>query len=144
MDAGQLQIRRLKEHVLVQLPPKRRQLIRLHLKRSDIASAKAAVSFSNADAFVNNASKDIDTEKLDGDHDAINICNAGELSPQELGVAKLRGFREWFSIHQLTSNPDGAEESDLNSSTHKMIIFAHHHKVLDGIQVRAFAHWINI
>ncbi|KAK8694990.1 hypothetical protein V6N13_072533 [Hibiscus sabdariffa] len=134
MDPGQFQIRRLKEHVLVQLPPKRRQLIRLHLKRSDIASAKAAVSFSNADAFVNNASKDIDTKKLDGDHDAINICNAGELSPQELGVAKLRGFREWFSIHQLTSNPDGAEESDLNSSSHKMIIFAHHHKVLDGIQ----------
>ena len=64
MDAGLLQIRRLKEHVLVQLPPKRRQLIRLQLKRSDIASAKAAISFANADAFEKNASKDIATEKL--------------------------------------------------------------------------------
>ncbi|KAE8731957.1 hypothetical protein F3Y22_tig00002338pilonHSYRG00223 [Hibiscus syriacus] len=127
-------IRRLKEHVLVQLPPKRRQLIRLHLKRSDIASAKATVSFSNADAFKNNASKDIATENLGGNRDAINNCNAGELSYQELGVAKLRGFREWFSIHQLTSNPDGSEEFDLNSCSQKMIIFAHHHKVLDGIQ----------
>ncbi|KHG21543.1 Zinc finger Ran-binding domain-containing 3 [Gossypium arboreum] len=61
-------IRRLKQHVLVQLPPKRRQLIRLHLKKSDIASAKAAVSFSNADAFENNASNDIAMEKLGGNN----------------------------------------------------------------------------
>ncbi|XVF50048.1 hypothetical protein PTKIN_Ptkin04bG0063400 [Pterospermum kingtungense] len=110
-------IRRLKEHVLLQLPPKRRQLIRLQLKRSDIASAKAAITFSNADAF-------------DGEHS----CNSLELSYQELGVAKLRGFREWFSIHSLTAESDGEEEFDPNSSCPKMVIFAHHHKVLDGIQ----------
>lgn len=62
MDAALLQIRRLKEHVLVQLPPKRRQLIRLQLKRSDIASAKEAISFCNADK---NATKDITTEELE-------------------------------------------------------------------------------
>ncbi|KAK8306221.1 hypothetical protein V6Z12_D03G113400 [Gossypium hirsutum] len=127
-------IRRLKEHVLVQLPPKRRQLIRLHLKKSDIASAKAAVSFSNADAFENNASNDIAMEKLGGNNDGIHNCNSSELSYQELGVAKLRGFRKWFSNHPLIANSDGVEEFGLNSSSHKMIIFAHHHKVLDGIQ----------
>ncbi|XP_052483258.1 uncharacterized protein LOC105788446 isoform X2 [Gossypium raimondii] len=127
-------IRRLKEHVLVQLPPKRRQLIRLHLEKSDIASAKAAVSFSNADAFENNASNDIAMEKLGGNNDGIHNCNSSELSYQELGVAKLRGFRKWFSNHPLIANSDGVEEFGLNSSSHKMIIFAHHHKVLDGIQ----------
>ncbi|KAK8306222.1 hypothetical protein V6Z12_D03G113400 [Gossypium hirsutum] len=129
-------IRRLKEHVLVQLPPKRRQLIRLHLKKSDIASAKAAVSFSNADAFENNASNDIAMEKLGGNNDGIHNCNSSELSYQELGVAKLRGFRKWFSNHPLIANSDGVEEFGLNSSSHKMIIFAHHHKVLDGIQAK--------
>ncbi|KAK8362243.1 hypothetical protein V6Z12_A03G089000 [Gossypium hirsutum] len=133
-------IRRLKEHVLVQLPPKRRQLIRLHLKKSDIASAKAAVSFSNADAFENNASNDIAMEKLGGNNVnyghfyGIHNCNSSELSYQELGVAKLRGFHQWFSNHPLIANSDGVEEFDLNSSSHKMIIFAHHHKVLDGVQ----------
>ncbi|XP_052483259.1 uncharacterized protein LOC105788446 isoform X3 [Gossypium raimondii] len=129
-------IRRLKEHVLVQLPPKRRQLIRLHLEKSDIASAKAAVSFSNADAFENNASNDIAMEKLGGNNDGIHNCNSSELSYQELGVAKLRGFRKWFSNHPLIANSDGVEEFGLNSSSHKMIIFAHHHKVLDGIQAK--------
>lgn len=39
-----LQIRRLKQHLLVQLPPLRRQIVRLLLKSSDIVSAKAAVA----------------------------------------------------------------------------------------------------
>lgn len=61
-------------------------------------------------------------------------CNSLELSSQELGVAKLRGFREWFSI--LIAESDHVEEFDPNSICPKMVIFAHHHKVLDGIQVR--------
>ncbi|OMO52998.1 SNF2-related protein [Corchorus olitorius] len=126
-------IRRLKEHVMVQLPPKRRQVIRLQLKKSDIASAKAAISLSNGDAFDNNAAKDA-SENLEENHDGESYCNSGELSYQELGVAKLRGFREWFSIHPLIAESDAVEEVDTNSSSHKMIIFAHHHKVLDGIQ----------
>ncbi|XVE56866.1 hypothetical protein DITRI_Ditri04bG0044700 [Diplodiscus trichospermus] len=126
-------IRRLKEHVLVQLPPKRRQLIRLQLKRSDIAAAKAAISFTNAD-IEKDAPKDIAMEKLEKSHDGDRCCNSMELSYQELGVAKLRGFREWFSIQTLISKPEDVGEFDPNSSCHKMIIFAHHHKVLDGIQ----------
>ncbi|OMO51229.1 SNF2-related protein [Corchorus capsularis] len=126
-------IRRLKEHVMVQLPPKRRQVIRLQLKKSDIASAKAAISLSNGDTFDNNAAKDA-SENLEENHDGESYCTSGELSYQELGVAKLRGFREWFSIHPLIAESDAVEEVDTNSGSHKMIIFAHHHKVLDGIQ----------
>ncbi|KAL8141878.1 hypothetical protein V2J09_014910 [Rumex salicifolius] len=37
-------IRRLKENLLVQLPPKRRQIIRLALKKSDIILAKEAIA----------------------------------------------------------------------------------------------------
>jgi hypothetical protein len=50
----------------------------------------------------------------------------GKLTYQELGIAKLSGFREWLSFHSLIAGSENAS---------KMIIFAHHHKVLDGVQV---------
>lgn len=55
---------------------------------------------------------------------------SGKLSNQELGIAKLSGLREWLSLHPLIA---GSEKAS------KMIIFAHHHKVLDGVQVHFFS-----
>ncbi|XP_027368431.1 DNA annealing helicase and endonuclease ZRANB3 [Abrus precatorius] len=109
-------IRRLKEHVLLQLPQKRRQIIRLLLKRSDIVAAKTVVGVLNIDAC-ERASEDMPLENLDEPD--------GKLSYQELGIAKLSGFREWLSLHPLIAGSENAS---------KMIIFAHHLKVLDGIQ----------
>ncbi|KAK7291135.1 hypothetical protein RIF29_06044 [Crotalaria pallida] len=107
-------IRRLKEHVMLQLPPKRRQIIRLLLKRSDIVAAKTAVGALKFDAS-ESASEDFEnSDELDG-----------KLSYQELGIAKLSGFREWLSLHPLIAESESAS---------KMIIFAHHLKVLDGVQ----------
>lgn len=63
-------------------------------------------------------------------------CGTGKLSFHELGIAKLSGFREWFSIHPIISESDGLMDLDLKTGSQKMIIFAHHHKVLDGLQVR--------
>ncbi|KAL2340723.1 hypothetical protein Fmac_008663 [Flemingia macrophylla] len=109
-------IRRLKEHVLQQLPPKRRQIIRLLLKRSDIVAAKAAVGVMNIDAS-ERACEDMSTENLDEPD--------GKLSYQELGIAKLSGFYEWLALHPII---------EVSENASKMIIFAHHHKVLDGVQ----------
>lgn len=53
-----------------------------------------------------------------------------------LGLAKLPGFFEWLSIHPIMVEVDGEESRQESSSSHKMIIFAYHHKVLDGVQVR--------
>ncbi|KAJ4713121.1 DNA annealing helicase and endonuclease ZRANB3 [Melia azedarach] len=124
-------IRRLKQHVLVQLPPKRRQIIRLLLKRSDIVLAKAAVVEMG---FEKNTSKDMTREDLVEPDDSGACHGLEKLSYQELGIAKLSGFREWFSIHPIIAESDGAADLDLNASSPKMIIFAHHHKVLDGVQ----------
>ncbi|CAI0560430.1 unnamed protein product [Linum tenue] len=111
-------IRRLKQHLLDQLPPKRRQIIRLQLKKSDILQAKAAigVEISESPGVGRKSSK------------------SSELSLQELGIAKLPGFREWLSIHPLISEADGSTQLDANPGSQKMIIFAHHLKVLDGVQ----------
>ncbi|XP_050223840.1 uncharacterized protein LOC126673653 isoform X2 [Mercurialis annua] len=111
-------IRRLKKHVMEQLPPKRRQIIRLLLKKSDIVSAKEAVGIVNDDTSEGGGAS----------------CRSSKLSYQELGIAKLPGFRDWLCIHPLILELDSVAELDVNPISQKMIIFAHHHKVLDRVQ----------
>ncbi|KAH9722050.1 hypothetical protein KPL70_006605 [Citrus sinensis] len=145
-------IRRLKQHLLVQLPPKRRQIIRLLLKRSEIVSAKAAVGVINdSEKDATNDKTPKDSDEHDGDllapsaicfsvssvkqlPDSGACCRLGKISYQELGIAKLSGFREWLSIHPVIAESDGAADIDVNPRSNKMIIFAHHLKVLDGVQ----------
>ncbi|XP_015571924.1 DNA annealing helicase and endonuclease ZRANB3 [Ricinus communis] len=115
-------IRRLKKHVMEQLPPKRRQIIRILLKKSNIVSAKGAFG-----TMSDNASEGCGS-----------FCKLNKLSYQELGIAKLPAFREWLSIHPLITESDGVAELDVNCISQKMIIFAHHHKVLDGVQELIF------
>lgn len=59
-----------------------------------------------------------------------------KLSNQQLGIAKLSGFLEWLSFHPIVADSDGVASLDMKPRCLKMIIFAHHLKVLDGIQVR--------
>nr|XP_011464335.1 PREDICTED: DNA annealing helicase and endonuclease ZRANB3 isoform X2 [Fragaria vesca subsp. vesca] len=121
-------IRRLKEHVLSQLPPKRRQIIQVVLKKSDIVSAKAAIRVGKS------CNEDVSSEQLDEPNDNMGCCISKQLSYQELGIAKLAGFREWLSIHPVIAESNGVANLESDSSSHKMLIFAHHHKVLDGVQ----------
>ncbi|KAJ7978477.1 DNA annealing helicase and endonuclease ZRANB3 [Quillaja saponaria] len=131
-------IRRLKEHVLVQLPPKRRQMIRLLLKHSDIIAAKAVLkdlkdNVLNSDSSEKSSDENTPSETMDEPDDG-GAGKSGELSWQELGVAKLSGFCEWLSIHPLIAESDCGLDFNMKSNSLKMIIFGHHHKVLDGIQ----------
>ncbi|XP_075492000.1 LOW QUALITY PROTEIN: uncharacterized protein LOC142530108 [Primulina tabacum] len=126
-------IRRLKEHVLLQLPPKRRQIIKLILKRSDISLAMATLGLKDvnvsADSVVENALPDISDEDQDSE---MNKILSTKLSA--LGIAKLPGFFEWLSLHPIMTELDEVENNEGSLSSHKMIIFAFHHKVLDGVQ----------
>ncbi|KAL6953469.1 DNA helicase [Sarracenia purpurea var. burkii] len=130
-------IRRLKKHVLVQLPAKRRQIISLQLKRSDIVSAMNLRNAVKSNASGNDNAEEEPSEVSDqlgdsgGCHRSLRM-----LSEQEIGIAKLSGFLEWLSMHPIFAESDGADNPELSLSSHKMIIFAHHHKVLDGVQVR--------
>ncbi|CAH9120943.1 unnamed protein product [Cuscuta epithymum] len=130
-------IRRLKEHLLVQLPPKRRQVIRLVLKKSDIAYALASTEASGGNASQHDGNETDAYHTIVHLHDEDNSddqeCSL-KLSDQALGIAKLSGFREWLSIHPVIAEMDGAETVGSSCCSPKMIIFAHHHKVLDGVQ----------
>ncbi|KAI3976769.1 hypothetical protein MKX01_008627 [Papaver californicum] len=118
-------IRRLKEHLLLQLPPKLRQVIRLKLSRTDIDSTFVATRRDN-----------IKPPEISSDHNDKKDCHKSSrlLSNQQLGIAKLSGFREWLSIHPIVAESECSTDIDVNLSSQKMLIFAHHLKVLDGAQ----------
>uniref|UniRef100_A0A7N0TNK9 DNA annealing helicase and endonuclease ZRANB3 n=1 Tax=Kalanchoe fedtschenkoi TaxID=63787 RepID=A0A7N0TNK9_KALFE len=122
-------IRRLKEHVLVQLPPKRRQIIRLLLSKSDIASAFACSNVGDDEASTNATNDGYESQIADATNGALV-----EMSYQQRGIAKLSGFCQWMSLHPIIVEADNAEISDIHTGSRKMIIFAHHHKVLDGVE----------
>lgn len=67
-----------------------------------------------------------------------------ELYDEALGIAKLPGFYEWLSVHPIITELDGEEMMEASHSCHKMIIFAHHHIVLDGVQVESLAMLVKI
>ncbi|RCV13837.1 hypothetical protein SETIT_2G378100v2 [Setaria italica] len=134
-------IRRLKEHLLNELPPKRRQIIRLKLKAPDIRTAMSS-SIKEMDSISCNETlavdlpcKSNDDENTKDEEDDGCKKSPRHLTPQEIGIAKLSGFSEWFSNHFIVNGLGANHNLDPQSSCQKTIIFAHHLKVLDGIQV---------
>ncbi|KAG8388752.1 hypothetical protein BUALT_Bualt02G0158000 [Buddleja alternifolia] len=126
-------VRRLKEHVLLQLPPKRRQIIKLVLKKSDINFAMETLGLEKFDASADSDAENSCLHVSDEDQDSdMNKKLSSKLSA--LGIAKLPGFFEWLCIHPIMAEVDGEETTEESSGSHKMIIFAYHHKVLDGVQ----------
>ncbi|XP_040382387.1 DNA annealing helicase and endonuclease ZRANB3 isoform X2 [Oryza brachyantha] len=133
-----LMIRRLKEHLLNELPPKRRQIIRLKLDASDIKTATSScikgVNTSNEIPTIVSPDNSNDCEEVNLEEADCCKKSPRDLSAQEIGIAKIPGFSEWFLNHFIMKEP--ADNDSLNSqSCQKTIIFAHHLKVLDGVQV---------
>ncbi|XP_028548522.1 DNA annealing helicase and endonuclease ZRANB3 isoform X3 [Dendrobium catenatum] len=140
-------IRRLKDHVLTQLPPKRRQIITLKLKTSDILLATTLCTVNCGFVDLDDPSNQLVIDCNDNDNGSgeksrnFNTCHEKDyrrtsklLSLQEIGIAKLSGFREWFSNHVVVGELGDANNLGIGLVSLKMIIFAHHLKVLDGVQ----------
>ncbi|PKA50690.1 SWI/SNF-related matrix-associated actin-dependent regulator of chromatin subfamily A-like protein 1 [Apostasia shenzhenica] len=142
-------IRRLKEHVLAQLPPKRRQIILLQLKSADISLATRLCgvncvshqdddpsnqSLANGTSDQNVNYVDEKLRNLDVLDDKYFRRKKKMLSFQEVGIAKLSGFREWFYDHVAVRELEDVDFLGTGLKTQKMLIFGHHIKVLDGIQ----------
>ncbi|KAK3021011.1 hypothetical protein RJ639_045142 [Escallonia herrerae] len=127
-------IRRLKEHVMSQLPPKRRQVISLVLKKSDVDLAMAVVGVQRSHASTNSDTEDGTLDVSDECDANGGSCTSRKLKNQEIGIAKLSGFREWLSIHPIVADLDVGDGMERSLSSQKMIIFAHHLKVLDRVQ----------
>ncbi|XP_071904012.1 uncharacterized protein [Coffea arabica] len=141
-------IRCLKQHVLAQLLPVRQKIMRLVLRRSDIASAMAALglvlaksyftSFLAALGVLNSDTSANDTEDEFSElrQDKSNNRDMMKKEDQILGLAKLLGFLECLSIHPMLSGFEGEEATEATVSSQQMTIFAHHN--IEGFII--FAH----
>ncbi|CDP20051.1 unnamed protein product [Coffea canephora] len=148
-------IRCLKQHVLAQLLPVRQKIMRLVLRRSNIASAMAALglvlaksyftSFLAALGVLNSDTSANDTEDefselqfqvndVHKDHYISSAFSEKHLIYNALQISKLLGFLECLSIHPMLSGFDGKEATEATVSSQKMTIFAHHNIVYDRIQ----------
>ncbi|KAG0605049.1 hypothetical protein M758_9G027500 [Ceratodon purpureus] len=144
-------IRRLKNDVLQQLPPKRRQVICLQLAPVDIKGAKAFTAATmNARisarlgeqackcGFTRKGVCGCEEENEDESNDECENreklpasgTSAKYLTGHEIGIAKLRGFQEWL----LNNSIFASGESPGETCQEKMIIFAHHLEVLNSVQ----------
>eukprot|EP01018_Ginkgo_biloba_P023300 Gb_30392 [translate_table: standard] len=146
-------VRRLKQNVLAQLPPKRRQVIRVMLSLSDISLAKASAiqddrrgnevlcqcgfTAKGSCDCEDNDSEDASVECENSDDlQDIGVSNKSAkcLSYQEIGLGKLRSFQEWLFNHPIFTDSGDTDLVEKGSSAQKMVVFAHHLRVLDGIQ----------
>ena len=66
------------------------------------------------------------------------VRNSSKPSNQAISIAKLSGFKEWLLMHPIIAESDD-ERFDSSESSHKMIIFVHHLKVTDRLQVSEFS-----
>lgn len=149
------QIRRTKDDVMYQLPPKRRQIICLQLSSADVKEAKAFTAATARErisdrlgeeacrcGFTRKGACECEDENEEESNDECEVSDennhtasrssARRLTEQEIGVAKLRGFLEWLTNNSIFAARDSHEKT----SNKKMIIFAHHLKVLNSIQVK--------
>ncbi|XP_031490297.1 uncharacterized protein LOC116257565 isoform X4 [Nymphaea colorata] len=136
-------IRRLKEDVSLQLPPKRRQVIRLILRESSLSTPEVCGSCDlhgparvpESELGMHPCNSQVNTDAV-GRIPSSDISSyrkkLRQLSYQEIGIAKLPRFREWISNHSIVT--ELGDNSCSSNHSQKMIIFGHHLKVLDGIQ----------
>jgi hypothetical protein len=110
----------------------------LKLNASDIKTAISCIKGVNTSDEIptiaspdnSNDSEEVNMEEADG-------CKKSprNLTTQEIGIVKIPGFSEWFLNHFIMKEPADNGSLDSQSNCQKTIIFAHHLKVLDGVQV---------
>ena len=125
-----IMIRRRKEEVLAELPPKRRQVVRLVCPEAEGMVTAADEVLMQMERYDPDAEPVWSQEhQLDGDGDGSRLSASQRRFRreghfwQQLGLKKVNAVGEW-----LKGILDGSEES------HKIVVFAHHHAVMDELQ----------
>lgn len=146
-----IMVRRLKIDVLKDLPPKRRQLI--EISPSSAKHFKALEAEKKARAQFEAALKEVENASLSAAKSAIDkaIAHAHELREElseeaenkfrnavkRLNQARFAAFEELARIRHMTAlakvDDVIAFAKEALESTEKVVIFAHHHDVMDAL-----------
>ena len=128
---GSVMVRRLKEEVLKELPPKTRQLIPV---RNEISKAKLDEinkAFNDVQNKYIDAQAEYDAARDSGDHDAYLVAANKLHSVGEASFTEISAIRKLIAnakIPVLTTIVENAIES------HKVVVFVWHHDVAHALQ----------
>lgn len=124
-------IRRLKKDVLSELPPKRRQLIELSIdEKSDDIDEEYERSLGDSGFY--EGETDAEVAKNSGDVD--DYVNAVNKMQKSLSIAfnQLSAARRRMGIRKVKYAIEHIKE--LLENVDKIIVFAHHHEVIDSLR----------
>ncbi len=131
-----IMVRRLKADVLTELPAKRRQIVELECDGLETRSAvraeleaweKAKVNIEDLQAKVELAKADENEDAYRAAVERLNECMRVTFS----AISRLRHETALAKLPQVIDNLEEALESG-----HKVVCFAHHHDVVDGIMAK--------
>lgn len=125
-------IRRMKADVLKELPPKVRQVIQLPARRNMSAAVRnEQAEYAAAQRSMNIMRVEAETAKLAGDRAAYEEAIKKMNKATGLTLARIAKARTEVAVAKL---PDVLDRiKDILSEGAKLVVFAHHLEVIDGI-----------
>lgn len=125
-------IRRMKADVLKELPPKVRQVIQLPARRNMSAAVrKEQEEYAHAQRAVNILRIEAETAKVSGDRAAYEEAIKKMRKATGLTLARIAKARTEVAVAKL---PDVLDRiKDILSGGAKLVVFAHHLEVIDGV-----------
>lgn len=124
-------VRRLKSEVLPELPPKRRQVITLPPNGASNAIAAERRAFVAHESAIADARAEADLAQADGDESAYNASVARLRSLEQLAFTEMSRVRHEVAVAKIEKVIEHVE-SLRESGIAKIVLFAHHHDVIDA------------
>jgi SNF2 family DNA or RNA helicase len=130
---GRVLIRRLKEDVLKELPPKRRQIIELAPNGAQHLITKQAAAFLQHEEALEQLELLEDMAEVMGDKDEFLEATKRLESARKIAFEDMARERRELAVAKI---PAVAEHviNILESSDSKVLVFAHHHDVIGGLE----------
>lgn len=129
---GSVMVRRLKKDVLTELPPKRRQVITLARNGAAKAVKAEAKAFEKHEAELERLRQDVDLAHAAGNDDEYKAAVAKLKDAAQLAFTEISAARKAVAVAKLPSVFEHLD-SMIDSGIEKLIVFAHHHEVVDKL-----------
>jgi SWI/SNF-related matrix-associated actin-dependent regulator 1 of chromatin subfamily A len=124
-------IRRLKEDVLTELPPKRRQIVVIPTNGAGVAVRREYETFKRHKVMIDRAEEAAREAKKVGDRESYVAAMRELHKGLKVGFAEIASLRHETAVAKIPHVVEHVRECLENVD--KVIVFVHHHDVTDGI-----------
>jgi len=127
-----IMVRRLKKQVLTELPAKRRQVVVLAANGASAAVKAEAKAFAQHEAELEKLRQDVDLAHAAGEDEAYKAAVQKLRNAAQLAFAEISRARHDVAVAKVGGVVEHVEGM-LESGVDKVVLFAHHHDVVDGL-----------